>query len=50
MNIDGQALFEILNELYPRELEHALAELRARQAEQRLAELEDQAQADEGVD
>jgi hypothetical protein len=40
MNIDAQALFDLFAELYPRELRHVLAELRARQAEQRLAELE----------
>lgn len=41
MNLDGQALFDLFGELYPRELAHVLAELRARQAEAKLAELED---------
>lgn len=40
MNFDAQQVFDLFAELYPRELRHVLAELRARQAEQRLAELE----------
>lgn len=40
MNIDPVAVFALFRELYPRELQHVLSELRARQAEDRLAELE----------
>ena len=40
MNIEAQQLYNLFAELYPRELRHVLAELRARQAEKRLAELE----------
>lgn len=41
MNFDAQQVFDLFTELYPRELRHVLAELRARQAEARLAELTD---------